>query len=98
MTTLKTTAKKTKDSVFLFFWEKQKKWKNELGIGDYFEKNDIFLTILFFSGLFCFLKYVNMIRISNTGIFFFRFCQKNEKFDWPKGAQTDNSLRESCLV
>ena len=52
---------------------------------------------LFFYFFFSFLKYVNMIRISNTGISFFRFCQKNEKLDWPKCGRTGISLRESAL-
>ena len=38
-----------------------------------------------------------MIRISTTGISFFRFCQKNEKLDWPKCGRTGISLRESAL-
>ena len=46
----------------------------------------IFLTIFYFSIFVCTLKYVDMIMISN--IFFFRFCWKNEKLDWPKCART----------
>ena len=57
---------------FNFKIRKMKKWS-------------IFLTIFFFSILFCTLKYVNMLRISN--ISFFRFCWKNGKLDWPKCAR-----------
>ena len=46
---------------------------------------------------FYFFSLLNMIRISNTGISFFRFCQKNEKLDWPKCGRTGISLRESAL-
>ena len=111
MTSLKTAAKKTKDSIFLFFGKNRKieKWarnwrlfhfshfsnnsktlKNAkislLAIYSIFcifelnvkirkmKKRSIFLTIFCFCIFFCTLNYVNMIRISNTGISFFRFC------------------------